>query len=149
MAETARNHEVYSCPHELYSCGYVAFVSKTISLCHQWRLLKTKLLYLAPPDHDTNSQACLAATQIPPRKKSEEIEDIARASVASGEVEAIGTTYPMVILSAYGRSSRNLLIQAAAYDTVQQRTIIPIQEMKAAEMEMSKRIMVRMPNRNG
>ena len=69
--------------------------------------------------------------------------------MASGEVEAIGTTYPMVILSAYGRSSRNLLIQAAAYDTVQQRTIIPIQEMKAAEMEMSKRIMVRMPNRNG
>ena len=55
----------------------------------------------------------------------------------------------MVILRAKGRSSRNLLIRAAAYNTVQQRTIIPIQEMKAAEIEMKKRRMVRMPNRYG
>ena len=54
---------------------------------------------------------------------------------------------PMVILRSKGRSSRNLLIQAAAYDTVQQRTILPIQYMKAAEMEIRKRIMVSMPNR--
>ena len=45
--------------------------------------------------------------------------------------------------------SRNLLIRAADYDTVQQRTIIPIQEMKAAEMEMRKMRMVRMPNMDG
>ena len=64
-------------------------------------------------------------------------------------VDAIRTTDPMVILRAHGRPSRNLLIRAAAYDTVQQRTILPIQEMKAAEMEMRKRRIVRMPNRDG
>ena len=55
----------------------------------------------------------------------------------------------MVTLRAKEVSSRNLLIQAAAYDTVQQRTIVLIQEMKAAEMEMRRRIMVRIPNRDG
>ena len=55
----------------------------------------------------------------------------------------------MVILRAQGRPPRNLIIWAAAYDTVQQRTIIPIQEMKAAEMETRKRRMVRMPNMDG
>ena len=65
------------------------------------------------------------------------------------EVEAIRNTGPMVILRENGRSSRNLLIRSAAYDTVQQRTITPIKEMKAAEMEMRKRIMARMPNRGG
>ena len=55
----------------------------------------------------------------------------------------------MVILRAKGRSPRNLLIRAAAYDTVQQRTILPIQEIKEAEIEMRKRIMVRIPKRYG
>ena len=81
--------------------------------------------------------------------KSEEIEDIDRAYMAPGEVEAIRTTDPMVILRAKEVSSRNLLIQAAAYDTAQQRIILPIQEMKSAEMEMRNRRMVRIPNRDG
>ena len=34
MAETAWNHEVYSYPHELCSCGDVAFISTKISLSH-------------------------------------------------------------------------------------------------------------------
>ena len=62
-------------------------------------------------------------------------------------VDAIRTTEPMVILRAQGRPSRNLLIRAAAYDTVQHRTIFPIQEMKAAEMEMRKMRMARITNR--
>ena len=69
--------------------------------------------------------------------------------MANGEVKAIRTTEPMVTLRSKGRSSRNILIRVTAYDTVQQRKIIPIQEMKAAEMETRKRIMVRMPNRDG
>ena len=40
----------------------------------------------------------------------------------------------MVILREKGGSSRNLRIRAAAYDAVKQRTILPIQEMKAAEI---------------
>ena len=69
--------------------------------------------------------------------------------MAPGEVEAIRMTDPMVILRAKGGSSRNLLILVAAYDNVQQRKILPIQEIKADEMEMRKRIMVSMPNRDG
>ena len=63
-------------------------------------------------------------------------------------VADIRTTDPMVILREKGRSSSNLLILAAAYDTFQQRKIYPIEEMKASEMEMRKRIMVRMSNRD-
>ena len=69
-----------------------------------------KFLPLAPPDHSTNAQACLAETQTPSGTKSEETEEIARASMAPVAVEAIRTTEPMVILRAKGRSSRNLLI---------------------------------------
>ena len=62
-------------------------------------------------------------------------------------VDVIKTIDPMVILRARGNHSRNLLIRGAAYDIVHQRTILPIQEIKADEMEMRKRRMVRMPNR--
>ena len=62
-------------------------------------------------------------------------------------IDVIRTTDPMVILRERGNQSRNLLIRGAAYDTVQQRTILPIQEIKADEMEMRKRRMVRIPNR--
>ena len=48
-----------------------------------------------------------------------------------------------------GGSSSNLLIRVAAYDTIRQRKIVPIQEIKAAEMETRKRIMVRMTGRDG
>ena len=96
-------------------------------------LKKMKLMPLDPPDHNTNAQACLAATQTPPGKKSEEIEDIDRASMSPVAVETIRMTYPMVILRSKGIPSSNLLIRAEAYDTVQQRKIIPIQEIKASD----------------
>ena len=63
-----------------------------------------------------------------------------------GEFKSIRMNDPMIINRENGGSSRNLLIRVRAYDTVQQRTIIPIQEIKGAEMEMSKRRLVRMPN---
>ena len=84
---------------------------------------------------------------MPSGNKSEYIEEIARASMAPVAVDVIKTIDPMVILREQGDPSRNLLIRGAAYDTVQQRTILPIQEMKADEMEIRKRRMVRMPNR--
>ena len=82
-------------------------------------LKKTKLLPLAPPDHDTNVQAYLSATQTLLGTKSEETEDIARASMEPVAVEAISTTEPMVTIREKGGLSRNLLIWAEAYDTVQ------------------------------
>ena len=63
-------------------------------------------------------------------------------------VDVIRTTDPMVILRERGRPLRNLLIRGAAYDTVHQRTILPIQEDKADEMEIRKRRMVIIPNRD-
>ena len=68
--------------------------------------------------------------------------------MAPVSVDVIRMTDPMVILRAQGRPSRNLLIRGAAYNTVQQRTVLPIQEIKADEMEMRKNRMVRMPNRD-
>ena len=109
---------------------------------------KTNLLPLAPPDHDTNTQTCLAATRTPSGKMSEQIEEIARSSMEPVAVDLIKTIDPMVILRARGDPSKNLLIRGAAYDTVQQRTILPIQEIKADEMEMRKRRMIRTPNRD-
>ena len=67
--------------------------------------------------------------------------------MAPVSVDVIKTIDPMVILRARGNPSKNLLIRGAAYDNFQQRTILPIQEIKADEMEIRKRRMVRMPNR--
>ena len=88
---------------------------------------KTNLLPLAPPYHNTNAQACLAATQTPSGTTLEGIEEIARASMSPVAVKAISTTEQMVFLRAMGISSSNLLIRAAAYDTFHQRKILPIQ----------------------
>ena len=65
-------------------------------------LKKTKLLPLAPPDHDANNQIYLEATQTPSGMKSKEIKDIYRAYMAPGEVEAIRKNDPMVIFRAKG-----------------------------------------------
>ena len=75
---------------------------------------KTKLLPLAPPDHDTNTQGCLAATQTPSGTKSDKTEEIAMAYMAPVEVDTISKTDPMVILREQGRPSMNLLIRGAA-----------------------------------
>ena len=49
--------------------------------------LKTKLLNLSPPDHNNNSQTCLAANQTPLGTKSEEIEEIAKAYMETAALE--------------------------------------------------------------
>ena len=71
---------------------------------------KTKLLPLDTPDHDTNTQACLSASQTPSGNKSDEIEDIARASMAPVVIDVIRTTDPMVIFRARRNESRKLMI---------------------------------------
>ena len=63
---------------------------------------KIKLLPLPPPNHDINTQACLAAAQTPSGAKSEETKDISRASIPPGEVEAVRNTEPIVILRLKG-----------------------------------------------
>ena len=64
---------------------------------------------------------------MPSGNKSEEIEEISRASMAPVAVDIIKTIDPMVILISQGGKSRDLLIRGAAYYIVHQRTILPIQ----------------------
>ena len=46
--------------------------------------LKTNLLPISSPYHDTNAQACLAATQTPSGIKLEYIEELSKASIVLG-----------------------------------------------------------------
>ena len=66
-------------------------------------------------------------------------------------MEGIRTTDPMVILREKGWciSSSNLLIRAAAYDTVRDRTVLPIHQIKTFERYIKMRRMVRLANISG
>ena len=77
------------------------------------------------------------------------MKDISRASMTPEEVGETSTTDPIFILIENVISSRKLLFRVAAYDTVQQRIIISIQEIKASEMEMMQRKTVGIPKRYG
>ena len=98
-------------------------------------LKKTHILPLYPPGIGTNHRACLAYNQQSNREEDDEIGQIAKASIAPIEMEEFRTTKPMVILREKGRcrSSSNLLIRAAAYDTVRTRTVLPIHQIKTVE----------------
>ena len=66
-------------------------------------------------------------------------------------MEGIRTTDPMVILREKGWciSASNLLIRAAAYDTVRDRTVLPIHQIKTFERYIKMRRMVRLANTPG
>ena len=86
---------------------------------------KTNLLPLSPPNMITNTQAMVASVQT----SSKGINWISEDTVASIQLEAKRTNYPMVIIRAKGSTqqpSRNTLLRAAAYDTVQKRTVLPL-----------------------
>ena len=57
----------------------------------------------------------------------------------------------MVVLREKGGvgASRNLLLGAADYDTARHRTVLPLQQIKETDMEISTQRMVRMPNTDG
>ena len=97
MSDTAWNHKIYCFPHEFCSFGHVAFKKKQSASVIIGDFLKPKLLTLAPPDHNNYAQACLGSTQTPSGTKSEETEEISRASMAPGQVEATRRTETMVI----------------------------------------------------
>ena len=130
----------------LWRCGICFNKNQPLS---SLTTFKTNILPLVPPDNGTNAQAFLAATQTPSGKKSEETEEIYRASLEPVEVEAIRTTYPMVLFREKVRSLGNLLVPVSSYDTFQKRTILPIQEIKSDGVEMRKRRMVSIPKRGG
>ena len=64
---------------------------------------------------------------------SKGINLIAEDTVAPIQLEVTRTNDPMVIIQAKGstqKPSRNILLRAAAYDTVRKRTVLPLQKMK-------------------
>ena len=74
-----------------------------------------------------------------------------RSMIAPGDVVVIRKTDPMVVFIDKGklRASMNLLMRKAAYDTVRNRTVLPLQHIKETDMESRTRIMVRIPNKDG
>ena len=98
------------------------------------------ILTLSPPDIGTNNQAYIAGTQQSNREKEDDIGCIAKASISKIEMEEVRTTDPMLILRDKGRcrASRNLLIRAAAYETVRSRTILPLHQIKTVKMQMKR-----------
>ena len=63
-------------------------------------------------------------------------------------MESVRKIDPMVILMDKGRcrSSWNLLIRAAAYDTVSTWTVLPLHQIKTVDREMKRQRMVRINN---
>ena len=92
--------------------------------------VKTKLSPLRP--HSTTSTGvCAASLQVSSGDKNDEINKISCCTFAPIEVQVTSTDDPMVVLYSKGRQklSRNIVLQAAAYDAVRKGTVIPIQEM--------------------
>ena len=62
---------------------------------------------------------------------------ITEGTVAPIQLEVTRTNDPMVIIRAKGSTQQpsiNILLRAAVYDTVQKRTVLPLQEMKRETM---------------
>ena len=69
---------------------------------------------------------------------------IDRAIIDPEHVLVIRKTEPMFFLKYQGKfgSSRNLLLRAAAYDTVRHRTVLPLQQVTETDMVIRTRRMV-------
>ena len=91
--------------------------------------VKKKLLPLSPTDLTMNTQACASPIQVFSGAKAEEINEISLHTVATIEVQVTRTDDPMVVLRAKGAQqlSRNIVLQATAYDAVKKQTVVPIQ----------------------
>ena len=76
---------------------------------------------------------------------------IARASIYPEDVVVIRTTDPMFVLidKRKVRESSNLFLREAAYDTVSNRNVLPLQKIKETEMEIRIRRTVRIPKKDG
>ena len=91
-----------------------------------------KLLSISLPDLTMNIQECDALIQVSSVAKSEEINKISRHTVANIEVQVTRTDDTMVVLRAKSgqKSSMNIVIRAASYESVREKYVIPIQEVK-------------------
>ena len=87
---------------------------------------KTHLLLLSPPNMITNTQVMVASVQT----YSKGINQISEDTVAPIQLQVTSTNDPVVIIRAKvctQQPSRNILLRAAAYDTVRKRTVLHLQ----------------------
>ena len=106
---------------------------------------KTRILPLIPPNMITNTHSMVASVQT----SSKGINCIAEDTVSPIQLQVTRTNEPMVIIRAKGSTqqpSRNILLRAAAYDTVRNRTVLPLQDMKRENMMILKKRKVKMSN---
>ena len=91
-------------------------------------LKKTHLFPPYLPNKITNHQYCLTDNKTSNIQSTDEIESIAKARVAPKEMELIRTTYWIVFHrdKEMVRSSRNLLLRTAAYDTARIHNVLPL-----------------------
>ena len=94
--------------------------------------VKTKLHPLSPPNFTIKTQACVYYIQVSYGSKAEDINGIEHRTVAPIEVQETRTDDPMVVIQEKGikKTSMNLVLRGAAYDTTRILTVIPIQETK-------------------
>ena len=108
----------------------------------------THLSPLSSPDIGTNHQYCLAGNQKSNIEREDDIGSIEKFSIAPIDMEEVRKSVPMIILREKGkcRASRNLLIRAAACDTMRTRTVLPLYQINTVEREMNIQSMVYINN---
>ena len=93
----------------------------------------------------SNTQACVASVQT----SSKGINRIAEDTLAPIQLQLTSTNDPMVIVQAKGSTQqppRNILLRAEAYDTVRERAVLLLQEMKRETMMILKKKKVKLAN---
>ena len=99
---------------------------------------KTNLLPLRPPsDVEYAGFACVSSIQCGTGKKATELEIVKGEVLGSNALTEKRTSNEMVILKAKNDTSRNLLIRAAAYEVVNKTVVVPAQELKNMQQEIS------------
>ena len=90
---------------------------------------KTRLLPLNPPKIITNIQACVDSIQISSKGINKNSED----TISPIKFLTTRTHFPVVIIRAKGsiqQPPRKILLQAAGYNAVRKRTVLPPQDIK-------------------
>ena len=118
-------------PHHVNSILVETWEAFTVSAGNIIRdsFAKTRLLLLRPPNMITNTQACVASIQ----RSSKGINQISEDTLAPIKLIIKRTNDPMVIIREKGsiqQPSRDILLRAAAYVTLQKLTVLPLQDMK-------------------
>ena len=118
-------------PHHMNSVLVEIWEAFTVSSRNIIRESFTKphLLPLSSPKMITNTQACVASVQT----SSKGINQIAEYTLAPIQLQVTRINDPMVIIREKGSTQQppiKILLREAAYDIVQKRTVLLIQETK-------------------